>query len=187
MDFAQIWDTYREPLASYIRRRTRSAHEAEDVLQEVFLKILAGMDGVREERSLRSWVFRIARHAVIDHYRKEKPNEPLTGEMAEYAARTDGEEANLNHEIGACLRKLLRELPDKYREAVEWADVLGLPQQSLSARLGISSSGARSRVQRGRRRLKELLADCCDVELDGYGNVIDYRVKNPACACVSRS
>jgi len=186
MDIAEIWDAYRKPLEAYIRRRTRNRCDAEDILQDAFLKICAGLDRLRDERCLRSWIFRIARSAVIDYYRKEKTRPPTAGERMEPGAAY-GEEANLNREMAACLLSLTRMLPEKYREAVVRADLEGLPQIELCRKSGISFSGVKSRVQRGRRRLKELLADCCDVELDGYGNVIDYRVKNPACACVSRS
>jgi RNA polymerase sigma-70 factor (ECF subfamily) len=186
MDFGKVWDTYRKPLEAYIRRRMREKREAEDVLQDVFLKIYTGLDGLRDEQRLRAWIFRIARHAVIDHYRKESRLAPLTGKLAESAA-TDEADANLNRELAACLRTLMGELPGKYREAVEWSDLEGLSQKELGDRLGMSASGARSRVQRGRRKLKELLAACCDVELDAFGNVLECIAKNPGCDCAVRN
>src|SRR5690606_7389395 len=77
-------------------------------------------------------------------------------------------------ELAACLPRLLERLPERYREAVRLAELEGLPQQEVARRQGVSLSGAKSRVQRGRRRLRELVEACCAVECDHRGSVVDY-------------
>jgi RNA polymerase sigma-70 factor (ECF subfamily) len=74
-------------------------------------------------------------------------------------------------------------LPGPYREALLLTEYAGLTQQELAVRAGISLSGAKSRVQRGRERLKQLLLDCCHVELDRRGGIIDYRPNCAGCSC----
>ena len=71
-------------------------------------------------------------------------------------------------------------LPDAYREALRRTEYEGLSQKQLSEQLGISFSGAKSRVQRARARIKEQLLECCHFELDHAGRIIDYQ---PHCAC----
>lgn len=82
--------------------------------------------------------------------------------------------SNYNEEVGDCLREMVQSLPSTYRKAMEMAEVEGVTQREVSERLGISLSGAKSRVQRGREKLKELLLDCCHVELDRRSNVTEY-------------
>ena len=71
-------------------------------------------------------------------------------------------------------------LPDAYRETLRLTEYEGLSQKQLSEQLGISFSGAKSRVQRARAKIKEQLLDCCHFELDHAGRIIDYQ---PHCAC----
>jgi len=70
----------------------------------------------------------------------------------------------------------MQRLPQKYLEALELYEFQGLSQKELSEKLGISYSGAKSRVQRGRKKLKYLLEGCCHIESDRYGNIVDFRI-----------
>ncbi len=68
---------------------------------------------------------------------------------------------------------MIYSLPDQYREAVVLTEFDGLTQQQLADRLGITLSGAKSRVQRGRAHSKQMLDECCNFEFDRRGMVID--------------
>ena len=74
---------------------------------------------------------------------------------------------------------VINQLPEKYREAVYWADIKGITQNELAEKLSISVSGAKSRVQRGRQKIKEIVLKCCDINADKYGNIVDYVPRNP--------
>ncbi len=182
MEIEALWSTFREPLKTFIFRRTHRAHEVEDILQDVFLKIYTKMDSLRDEQKLRPWIYQITRHSIIDYYRKDKPIVELPVELPE---SNEPDNMNLNKELAKCLRSMIRQLPEKYREAIELTELEGLSQKDLSEKLGISFSGAKSRVQRGRQKLKEIISACCHLELDRYGNILDYREKNPTCTCNS--
>lgn len=67
---------------------------------------------------------------------------------------------------------MIRSLPDGYREAVQLAEIEEQTQQDVADRLGLSLSGAKSRIQRGRAMLKDVLEACCSFELDGRGRVM---------------
>jgi RNA polymerase sigma-70 factor, ECF subfamily len=85
----------------------------------------------------------------------------------------------------ACLTPLIARLPEPYREAIRLVEIDGLPQRDLSERFAVSLSGAKSRVQRGRDKLKDLLLHCCQVELDKRGNVMDYHPEAEGCGSVT--
>ncbi len=112
---------------------------------------------------------------VADHYRvRSVPTESNGVEVADSASEAP-DEGNLNELVAGWLRPMVALLPDEYREAVELVDIVGLGQREYAERVGLSLSGAESRVQRGRRMLEELVRGCCDIELDARGNVIGYQ------------
>ena len=80
------------------------------------------------------------------------------------------------------LRAFIELLPDTYREAVRLHEVEGLTQREVSDALGLSLSGAKSRIQRGRAELKRLLLDWCHIELDRRGNVVHVEARQRCCA-----
>ena len=77
-------------------------------------------------------------------------------------------------ELARCLLPLMNRLPPAYRRAVTLAELEGLTQREVASSLGLSLSGAKSRVQRGRQMLAESLQDCCRVEFDRRGGIADY-------------
>ena len=123
------------------------------------------------EDELPAWVFAAARNAVIDHYRARRPADALPAELA--APGEEGGRAAVA-ELAACLKPLVAALPPRYRDAVLLSELGGLTQNDAAQRLGLSLSGAKSRVQRGRRMLQEKLLACCRVELDHRGAIVDY-------------
>ena len=175
-----IWNELSEKLAAFIRRRVRDDDVAADLLQETFVRIHNGIDGVRDEERLHAWVFRVARSTIVDFFRRSKPTQTLLGD-----ALTETSNAPLNHneEVSRWLPGMIGSLPEKYRAAVELAELQGLTQAQVAERLGLSLSGAKSRVQRGRELLKEVLLQCCHLELDRRGNVVDYERRGGCEGC----
>ena len=159
--------------------------DADDILQEVFLRIHYRLSTVRDRDRLVSWMFQIARHAVIDHYRASaKRWEVTTEQELELAANPDEEDsATLNQKLATCLQPMLQALPSTYQEALRLVELEGMTQKAAAERLGLSLSGAKSRVQRGRQQLKAMLLQCCEIERDRLGNVLDYQLKQGASCC----
>jgi RNA polymerase sigma-70 factor (ECF subfamily) len=91
--------------------------------------------------------------------------------------------AELRGELARCLTPLVERLPASYREALVLTEVEGATQAEAAARLGLSVSGMKTRVQRARGRLKDLLLDCCHVELDRRRGVTGYRSRRGPCEC----
>lgn len=177
-DVEKLWKEYHAKLRAFIARRIDDQFAVDDVLHDVFLKMNAKLDSLKEETKLESWLYQITRNAVIDYYRAQKP----AAALPEWLAQPEAEPAEqASREIAACLRPMIEQLPAHYREAVVLAELQGLTQQEVSQQQGISLSGAKSRVQRGRALLKEMLLQCCQFELDQRGHLIDYEQKGDSC------
>ena len=180
-----IWKLLSARLRSFFQRRIDDQQLSEDLLQETFVRIHKGVQSLNDEERILSWVFRIARNVLVDHFRRIKPHEGLINELNDQTEVVEGR--NRNEEIAACLPRMLDTLPEKYREAVSLFELSQVPQQEIANRLGVSLSGAKSRIQRGREKLKEALLHCCHFEFDRRGNVIRYRQSSPACHCCAEN
>jgi RNA polymerase sigma-70 factor (ECF subfamily) len=165
-------------LRGYIHSRVSDHAAAEDILQDVFLKALRKKHQLESVKKVEGWLFLITRNAVIDHYRKTKPSVELPDELA---AENENSAYENDDELRAAFRKMVFSLPEPYREALILTEFEGLTQRELAERLGISLSGTKSRVQRGREKLKEALLDCCRFEFDRRGKVIECEPKQNDC------
>jgi len=178
-DLEAVWREFAEPLRGFIRKRIGSDHDADDILQQVFLKIQTRLDSLRETEKLQAWLYRITRNAIVDHYRQQRPRESLPEELA---ADDPADDRRCAMELARCLRGMVERLDPRYRDALRWSELDGLPQRDVATRLGLSLSGAKSRVQRGRAKLKQMLLDCCRFETDRYGNILDSECRRD-CGC----
>ncbi len=170
-----LWQEQRSRLRGYIARRVRESDAVDDILQDVFLKAHAYLHTVKAHGSLSAWLYRIAVNAIADHYRSQRPAEDLPEELAAPEAERD-----YVAELAACLQPLIADLPETYRTALVLSEIEGLPQKQVAERLGLSLSGAKSRVQRGREKLRQRLTDCCEIEI-GRGGILGYEPRNKKC------
>src|SRR5262249_9868426 len=148
------------PLRRFIRAQVRDEQQTGDLLQEVFLKIHAHLDTVHTQEQVGSWIYQIARHVITDYYRlqQSKATIPLSDDLAERLATP--EEAEENEAVQRLLPRILplvQRLPQRYRQALLLTEVEGLTQRALAQQVGLSFSGAKSRVQRARDQLRALL------------------------------
>lgn len=178
-DLETIWHEFDTKLRQFIFRRVSDADTTEDILQEVYIRIHAHIHTLRDDRKLQSWIYQIARHAIIDYYRSQK----TAAELPEALALPEGPEENeVASELVPSVKAMINYLPEKYRQALILTEYQGVTQREMAEQLGISLSGAKSRVQRAREKLKEMLLDCCHFELDRLGNILSYQ---PKCSCCS--
>ncbi len=155
----EVWKSFHAKLLRFIRKRVNNDVVAEDILQDVFVKIYRNIDSIREGKKLESWIYQVTRNTIIDHYRSRKEHAELPENLSAPEPQTKAED---KEELSACMASLLSHLPDKYRTAVQLCDVQGKSQKVLAETEKISLSGAKSRVQRGREQLRQLLHDCCE-------------------------
>ena len=178
-----LWSDFRARLFAYLRVRVATADDAEDLLQDVFLRIHTNLHRLSESRSVASWVYRIASNVIADYHRERGRTATGLTELARVgpggAGRagddgTFGEDVEASADLARCIEPLVEKLPEKYGDAIRLTDLGGVSRKEVARQLGLSDSGMKSRVQRGRSKLKDLLLDCCDVEVDRRGRVIDY-------------
>lgn len=177
-----VWSQLSDDLRRFIRRRVADDHATDDLLQETFLRIHRSVGTLADEDRLAAWVYQVARNIIHDHYRQQSTDVPLAD--ADPAERQDGT-AHLRANAGEWLDELIRQLPDPYREAVQLSEIEGLTQLEVAERLGLSHSGAKSRVQRGRAMLREILDQCCWFNFDQRGNLMDCDPKPDRTVCRS--
>lgn len=196
-DRQAIWQQVHNGLRAFVAKRVANEAEVEDILQEVFLRMHRKLDSLKDPRRIVSWLFQITRNAIIDHYRTPaRRREMPTGLSADLDTNhpvlvppvmdESADASQFRTELAGCLRPMIDRLSADYREAVTLVELEGLTQQAAAKRLSLSVSGMKSRVQRGRRQLKDMLEACCEIQLDGRRGVADYRVRDPQsdpCGC----
>lgn len=171
-----IWHEFAVKLGQFIRSRVADPATAEDILQDVFVKIQKRLGQLQDPAKLEGWIYLIARNAIIDHYRTRKETVEVPETLPAEPASRDGE----IEELLTAFRRMIYSLAEPYREALVLTEFDGLTQQELADRLNISLSGAKSRVQRGRAQLKQMLDECCTFEFDRRGKVIDCSPRTEA-------
>ncbi len=170
------WSVAQSELRRFIYSRVRDSFTTDDILQDVFIKVHTRFGQLRDSDKLKSWLFQIARNSITDHFRAQKKT------ITDTELRWDSEGPGLNDCVSYCLQEMLLTLPEKYRVALDLAEIQGLSQIELAKRLNVSYSGAKSRVQRARLMLKEKMAEQYRIKTDRYGNVVVCENKLP-CNC----
>jgi RNA polymerase sigma-70 factor (ECF subfamily) len=174
-----------ERLRPFVARRVPSS-EVDDVLQDVFLRAQRALPDLRDEERFGPWLYRVARSAIAESHRQRLRQPLLAAEVPEPPAVEQSGPTPLEAEVAAYLVPLISRLPSPYREALTLTELEGLTQQAAAAALGISLSGAKSRVQRGREKLRALLDECCSFGVDARGRVIECEPRQPSgCKCRS--
>ncbi len=174
----KTWNATNERLYNFVNQQVKDAELAKDIVQDVFIKVFSKIDTLKNKDKIVSWIFQITRNEIVSHYRKHR-HQTSSEHLPEPATL----EEDMTKEFADCIIPMMASLPEKYREAVQLSEIENMPQKELAQKLGISYSGAKSRVQRGREALKALLEDCCSISTDQYGNVIDYHEKDCSGDC----
>jgi RNA polymerase sigma-70 factor (ECF subfamily) len=194
-DIESGWLQLHDGLRAFIARRVSNDAEVEDILQDVFLRIHRRLHTLKDLRRLVPWVFQITRHAIVDHYRApERRREVPIGLAADIDDAHPVTDPSLpgmavetpRQTLAKCLMPMVERLSEPYRDAVRLVELEGLTQTAAAKRLGLSVSGMKSRVQRGRRQLRRILEDCCHIELDRRRGVAGYTrrgTQDDACGC----
>ena len=167
-------------LKSFIKNRVTNEADAEDILQEVFMKLISNIDKLMDNQKIRAWIYKITQNAIIDYYRRNRRFTELENLPEELPLVMD-DDMSANYEIAVCLKNMVEKIPDKYRQAIEYTVFENHTQKEYSEMAGITLSGAKSRVQRARSLLKEMVLGCCNLEFDRLGNIIEYKKRSTDC------
>lgn len=184
-----VWRPFVDGLRAFIAGRIPEA-DAEDVLQDTLVRLHEASGSLRDADRAEAWVFSIARRTIADYYRQEerRPVEETAGTADDVTDDPDTTMKNLadyegahdvHEEVLSWLRPMAEELPEMYRRPLVMTDFEGHTQQAVADELGLSLSGAKSRVQRARGKLGEILQRCCEVEFGPDGRAVAFHRREP--------
>jgi len=166
----EIWKDYHHKLLGFIQKRVKDKSTAEDILQDVFVKILDKIDTLRDDSKILNWLYQLTRNTIIDHYRGSKNMDDLPESLIE----EETDPGSTAEEMKGCIMPVINGLDEKYREAILLTEIEGLSQKELASKLNLSYTGAKSRVQRGRTAMKDTFSKYCTFKYDSCGSVIGY-------------
>ncbi|MGX1930159.1 RNA polymerase sigma factor SigZ [Flagellimonas sp. 2504JD4-2] len=167
---------YYKPLLGYINKRVNNTLDAEDLLQDIFLKL--SQSDLEKIDNLKSWLYAVARNAIIDYYRKKKIE---LIELEQQFSAESMDDASTVYELSKCVQTFIEYLPEDYAQLLKLHEIEGLPQKEIAERLDMNYVTVRSKIQRGRVKLKQLFAECCQVEQGGRGAILCYNNKSSCC------
>ncbi len=184
-DMRRAYGALEARLRPFVARRVSDASSVEDVMQDVFLRMHRSLADLREDERFGPWAYQVARSAIAEH-RRARARHPLAhGEPPEPAVDpSEGrDDRAVEQQLAAYIAAFVAMLPTAYREALTLTELEGLTQKDAAEMIGVSLSGMKSRVIRGRERLRKLLDECCEIGLDARGRVIDCQPRNEDCCC----
>ncbi|MFI0429308.1 sigma-70 family RNA polymerase sigma factor [Mariniflexile sp. HMF6888] len=171
LTFDKIWKNHKEHLFNFIKTKIEDQYVADDILQEVGIKLYGSLIKNVKTKDYRAWLFQVTRNTIADYYRGRKVNTPFNANAVV-----------TNDNSGTCICDLLsfvikKYLPQEYGEPLYLSDIEQVPQQEIARTLNLSLSATKSRIQRGRKKLKELVSTCVDVSYNNKGQISDFQLK----------
>lgn len=173
----ELWTLFSDRLRAFIISKVKDESVANDILQEVFLRIHQNIDKLEDQSKVQSWIFQIARNAVTDYFRKASKSSQSN---ETFDQEEESKDYSIFDEAVRDMVSMMNRMPPEYCEALCLTELEGLSQKEYAEKIGISYSGAKSRVQRARTILKDMLMDCCHYQFDKYGTVLSI---HPKCCC----
>jgi RNA polymerase sigma-70 factor (ECF subfamily) len=173
----ELLEKERPKLVSYIGSIVQNGETAEDIVQETMLRAHQNISGLKDEDRLEAWLYKIATNICRDHFRKQKSTKGqiLTKKSGvDLQSLRDENAPQLDKviecaEMGQCVHKYFKKLPDSYRSVIMLHDIEGMTNPEIADMLNISLDTAKIRLHRARKRLREILKNVCDFHIDERG------------------
>ncbi len=176
-----ITQQFYNDLKAFIRTKVENPEDVNDILQDSLYKAQKNIHLLKQNTKFNSWLYQIVRNSIVDFYRKKRINFNID-ELDIQDEDKDIDE-NDNKQLSKCLKSLIEELPDNYRDALLLFEISGMGVKDLSTHLSLTISGTKSRIQRGREKLREIILECCTVNTDKYGNVVNHKCNKASTGC----
>ena len=180
-DYNEIYRIYRPKIINFLSR-TAGNDYAEDLAQEVFLKISSSLHSFRNESAVSTWIYRIAFNTAMDFLRKQK-NKPLVCDLVDkklfYRRESDyltEEFRFIQNEMNECICSYIKQLSPKYKTAVILREYEGMNASQISEVLGIKPESAKTLLKRARKLLKSKLEEACNFYYNEM-NLLSYKKK----------
>lgn len=177
-DFQTIYASYHPRIFRYLTRLVGKG-EAEDLTQEVFLRVNKALPDFKGDAKLSTWIYRIATNVATDRIRSRSSMEsrsgkaiPLDEQLIEAGVDFKGnkkpslEKQAMRDEMSACVQDYINCLPENYRVPVALSEIGGLNNKEIAEALGLTMETVKIRLHRGRAKLKEKLEAGCNFDRD---------------------
>lgn len=171
ISYETVYHEFDSSLRKFVLSRVSDRNLTEDILQNVYIKLHNNINKLEDINHITAWLYKVTRNAIIDEYRRNRP----TIELTEDFAAPSYEEPDLTSELSSSVHGMLDCLDEEDRSALLLADIQRLKQKDLARELGISYSGAKSRVQRARQKLRKAFLECCHFEFDHMDRAMDFQ------------
>ncbi len=177
VDTSNLWDQFSGQLMGYIQKHVPHAEDAREILQEVFVKIHTRKATLKEEHKLAAWIFKMTKNTIIDFYRKSKNRH-------KYQLLSTGADIFQDpyQPMIPCLKPFLLHLDQADQELIQRVDLNGESQKAIAEELGIPYSTLKTKVQNARKKLKQHFLDCCAIEMDASGRLVEMESEKVPCA-----
>jgi len=177
MEIQDIYNKYRQAIIRYLTRQTGSVDEAEDLTQEVFIKINKGLKKFRGDSSLSTWIYKIATNIAIEHLRSvsfrkinkqtvfsSNMDDELKGKVSLLKYKEPSPEQQIeDDEMSGCIHDYINQLNENYRTVILLCDYEGLKNKEAAEVLGISLETVKIRLHRARAKMKKMVNNGCNV------------------------
>ncbi len=167
-----VWEEFSGQIRGYLLGKVKREDDADDLLQEIFIKIHSKLGDLKDEKKLAPWIYQIVRNSLTDFYRKRNIQTTELDEESAASSNFETPDDIYSACVSGCLRVFMERLPDKYKVPLELSDITGLKQKDIAKQMGLSYSGLKSRVQRGREMIKDMFVDCACVSRDKDGKIL---------------
>ena len=178
MEIEAIHSQFQKSLLRYLKSKIKSKEDAEDILQNVFIKITSNVNKLSDKEKLRNWIYAVTRNAIIDYYRTRASKKNAVFDESISDRIIDEDEIDSTQGLDQCLQGMIDQLPDEYKDIIIDSELKEIKQKDLAKKYNLPYPTLRARVQRGRERLKQLLYSCCKIETDTRGNILTVETKN---------
>jgi RNA polymerase sigma-70 factor (ECF subfamily) len=177
----EIWAVLQSRLKSFVYSKIHDPEEVDDILQEAFIRLHSHIDGLKDRDKIVPWVFQITRNLITDHFRRRKREQNNAIPFLETGE--DMWDSAIIEEAVRDMIGLMNDLPTEYCEALCATELEGLSQTAYAQKAGIPYSTAKSRVQRAKKHLRDLMMRCCHYQFDKYGTILSIQPASSCCCC----
>lgn len=167
------WTKYRRQLLSFIRSKVNSPEDAEDILNEVFVRLIKQSDASAIPENVSAWLYRVTRNTIVDYYRARRPLERLPEDLS-----GENPDADSITRLSKCVLPMIQAMPKAYRQPLLLSEIEGKKQKQVAAELGLTLPAVKSRILRGREKLHQSMIRCCRLHHNSAGVVVDYEQKS---------
>ena len=173
----EIFNGFYTHLIAFVQKRVQDSDAANDIVQEVFLKLAVQHEKSVEIRNVKAWIFQVTRNVLSDYYAKQQKELKFFESFSQEALFS---EELLDKSANDSLLEMINALPKDYGVPLYLSDIEQLPQKEIAEKLDLGLSATKMRIQRGREKLRALFIKCCDIEYDSFGNFISC-TRKPGC------